>query len=426
MKKLLSIILALCLIFVVAACAADPGTPAADAPDGDTPAAVGEGVTLTFWYWDINMQEQYNLMFEYFYNLTGITVEQSVIPWGDYWTNLQTALPAGAGPDVMWMNHSNAVTYMPSGLLKDISDFGLDMSGFVDTLYVPFTLEGALYGVPVFLDSIALFYNKNVFDAAGVAHPPERGWTWDEMRDAAIALTQVENNEVLVYGLAFPTTVQSGPNNFIWQNGGEFMNADRTAYEFNRPDNIEALQFWHDLMWQDRVALTPVEQSEMNTQGEMFMANMVGMEINGLWRTAPYYEALGSQLGIAHLPMRTHEASTFHNLAYAASDNTSHPEAVRLFMEFMTTSTAGDFIAPVFLPEHSDSQHLFFENFGDIAVHVFTDAMEYARPLPIASINAGPAHSLAAQEMERVFMAEAITAELLASVDEALTAMVHS
>ena len=384
-----------------------------------------EGVTLTFWYWDINAQEAYNNMFEEFYNRTGIIVEQSITPFADYWTNLQTALPAGGGPDIMWMNHPNAVSYIPTGLLVDITDWNLNMSGFVSSLYEPFSRAGSLFGVPVFFDAQALYYNKDIFDAAGMPYPPERGWSWDEMRETAIALTEKVGNEVMVYGLGFPFSTQSGTNNFIWGNGGDFFNSDRTLYEFNRPENIEALQFWHDLIWVDGISPNPTEFSEFNNLGQLFLNNMMAMEIMGMWRVAPYYEQLGDRLGIAHLPNNGTEANTFHNLAYVVNESTQNEGAVRKFMEFMTTSDAGDLLAPVFLPAHSDSQALHFEKYSDIAMHVFADVMQYARPLPIASLNAGPVFTFVNQEMLRVFMADEITAELLQSVDDAANEMIH-
>jgi len=438
-KLILGVVLAFAMAFG-AACGGGNDTPAAT-PDAATPApAVAtptpapiteddvrefEGTTLTFWYWDINMQDQYNMMFEELYNRTGIRVEQSITPFGDYWTNLQTALPAGAGPDVMWMNHPNAVSYIPSGLLLDITDFNLDMSGFVSSLYMPFSRDSRLFGVPIFFDTHALFYNKNIFDAAGIPHPPQRGWTWEEMRETAIALTETVGNEVMVYGLGFAFSTQSGTNHFIWGNGGDFMNAERTHYEFNRPENVEALQFWHDLIWVDGVAPNPQEFADFNNLGQLFLNDMMAMEIMGMWRMSVYHGYLGDRLGIAHLPHNGTETNTFHNLAYVASANTANPEAVQAFMEFMTTSTAADFVAPVFLPAHTDSQQLFFDLFPDIDAYVFTNVLEYARPLPIASLNAGPVFTFVNQDMQRVFMSEAITAELLQSVDDAANEMIH-
>jgi len=438
-KFIFAAVLAFAMAFG-AACGGGGDTPAAATPapeapaqDAATPApeapAEGrefEGVTLTFWYWDINMQDQYNLMFQELYNRTGITVEQSITPFADYWTNLQTALPAGAGPDVMWMNHPNAVSYIPADLLLDLTSFNLDMSGFVSSLYMPYSRDGRLYGVPIFFDTHALFFNKDLFDAANMPHPPERGWTWEEMRETAIAMTETVGNEVMVYGLGFAFSTQSGTNNFIWGNGGDFMNAERTHYEFNRPENIEALQFWHDLIWVDGVSPNPQEFADFNNLGQLFVNNMMAMEIMGMWRIAPYHAALGDRLGIAHIPNNGTEANTFHNLAYVASANTQHPEAVRAFMEFMTTSDAANFVAPVFLPAHNDSQQLHFDLFADINLRVFSNVLEYARPLPVASLNAGPVFTFVNQEMQRVFMEDAITAELLQQVDDAANDMIHN
>ena len=323
MKKIISLIVVLALAFgVFAACGGGGGSASGDGADG--------GVTLTLWHWDINMQEQYEVLFEEFYRQTGHRVEQSVVPWADYWPNLATSLPAGGGPDIMWMNHPNAVTYVPSGLLLNLDDFNLDMSGFHRSLYDPFVYNGSLYGVAVFFDTIALFYNKDIFDEAGVPYPPHRGWTWDDLREAAIALTLESGGETIRYGVTFGTHVQAGTNNFIWQNGGDFMNADGSVFSFDNPQALEAMQFWHSLIWEDGVALNPIDPAWSN----FFLNGLSAMEIHGMWRVAPKYEYLGDRLGIAHLPARVQEANTVHSIAHVANANTNHLEAVQQFMEF--------------------------------------------------------------------------------------------
>ena len=435
-KKLITFFVGVFALAFLAACggggaatppaAADtPAAPAAQAPAAaDTADAddTVEGATITFWHWDINMQEAYELLFAEFYNRTGVTVEQSVVPWADYWPNLATALPAGGGPDIMWMNHPNSVTYMPTGLLLDLTDFNIDMSGIPSALYAPYIFEGRLYGVAVFFDTIALFYNKDIFDEAGVPYPPHRGWTWDELREAAIALTYRSGGEVVRYGISFGTHVQGGTNNFIWQNGGEFQNADRTAFTFDNPESLEAIQFWHRLIWEDGVALNPIEPGWTN----FFLNGLTAMEIHGMWRVAPNYEYLGDRLGIAHLPMRVQEANTFHSVAHVANANTQNLEAVRLFMDFSASQDAGDLFAPVFLPAHRDSQELWFDNFPNLpTLTVFTEAAEFARPLPIAAQNAGAVWTLVGEELSRIYQLPEVTMEDLAEISANITALIH-
>jgi multiple sugar transport system substrate-binding protein len=426
-KKVISALFGALAVALLSACGATGGgsspteTPQASSEAG-TEAATVEGSSLSFWHWDINMQEQYELIFAEFYEQTGILVEQSITPWGDYWTNLATALPAGAASDIFWLNHPNAVTYVPSGLILDLTDFNLDMSGFVPALYEPFVSEGRLYGVAVFFDTIALFYNKDLFDEAGVPYPPHRGWTWDEFRDAARQLTQVEGNEVMVYGAAFTASLQSGSSNFIRQNGGEFLSDDRTRFHFDSPEILEALRYWHDMIWVDGVALNPAEPG----WGNFFLNGMSAMEINGMWRVSTNYEYLEDRLGVAHLPMRSREANTFHSVAHVASASTQNPEGVRLFMELSTTNTLGDYFAPVFLPTHDDSQQLWMDRFPALNLNVFTEAAEIARPLAVPYMNAGAVWTFGEQEMSRLFsVADEITMEALTEITNNMNEMIH-
>jgi len=381
-----------------------------------------EDITLTLWHWDTNMQAQYEVIFEEFYRQTGYRVVQQIVPWADYWTNLASSLEAGEGPDIMWMDHLNAVTYMPSGLLLNLNDFYLDMSGFHRSLYDPFIYNGSLYGVAVFFDTIALFYNKDIFDEAGVPHPPLRGWTWDDFREAAIALTLESGGEVIRYGVSFQTHLQTGTNNFIRQNGGEFINADGSAFNFDTPEALEAIQFWHGLIWEDGVALNPADPAWTN----FFLNDLSAMEIHGMWRVAPKYEHLGDRLGIAHLPMRVQEANTVHSTAHAVNANTNHLEIVQQFMEFSTSSDLGNLFAPVLMPAHNDSQRLWFDNFPGLrTLSVFTEALDIARPLPVAAQNAGTVWALIGAELSRVYQLPEITMEDLAEISANTNAVIN-
>jgi len=418
-KTLLALVFIGVLAFALTACGrATPGT-----------AGGSDGVeaTLQFWFWDGAMEEAYQAMFATFSEQNpGITIQYSITPWSDYWTRIQTALPAGAGPDIFWLNHANAVSYMPSELLMSLDDMNLDFSPFASSLYQPFTLNGTRYGVPFFFDTIALLYNKDLFDQAGIPHPPRRGWTWEELREAALALTIVEGGEIIQYGISFSTGNQSGSGNFILQNNGHMFNADRTAFDINNAGAIEALQFMYRLIFEDQVAPTPVENAQLNNQGQLFMNGMIAMESIGLWRVSPYYEFLGDRLGIAHLPSRQREAAAVHNLAYVSYANSPNAEAVRLWMEFATTQQHGDYIARVFLPAHAASQPLWFERFSDLDVEVFGEVLEYAFPLQIASQNAGPVGTAIDQEFERLFMGEeGITPEALERMNEAINAVIN-
>ena len=206
----------------------------------------------------------------------------------------------------------------------------------------------------------------------------------------------------------------------------DIFNEDRTALDLNNPGALEALQFVYDLMHVDRVALSTIEFTQSNSQGEMFINNLIAMETGGLWRVSTYYEGLGDRLGIAHLPMRHREGNTVHNLAYTSYANSPNREAIRLFMEFATTTAHSDYVAQTFLPAHADSQHLWFERFPNINVGVFGEVLEFATPNPIAATNAGPAATVLAQELERLFISgDGITPEALEAINAAVDEIIN-
>ena len=385
---------------------------------------VEEQVTLQLWLWDETVK---GLEITAGFDRPDIDLEIIVIPWADYWQRLQSALFAGDGPDIFWMNHPNAVSYMPSGLLMDLTELGLELSGFEAAQYLPFMYQGRLFGLPMFFDTVALFYNKTLFDEAGIPYPPHRGWTWEEIREAALALTVTSDDEVRQFGLGISHNTQIGTANFIFQAGGHMFSPDRMALDINNSGALTALRFMHGLIHEDRVSPTPSENADINFMGELFVNNMMAMEINGLWRTALYYEFLGEQLGIAHLPRHLREANSFHSLAYAVASHTRHPEAVKAFLEYAASPAHGNIVAPVFLPAHRESRHLWFDNFPSLNLRVFAEAMEIAEPLQIAAVNAGPVWDTLTREMELIFSQhDIITEEILEALNDVVNMMIHS
>lgn len=149
---------------------------------GGAEAKPQETKTINFWYWDQNGEEVYKQMIaEFEAQNAGVKVNMSIIPWADYWTKLQMALPTGTGPDVFWLNHPNAVSYLPTGLVMNLEPYKDQMKfeNFNSIYYEPFMHDGNRYGVPIFFDSVILYYNKAMFDKAGLAYPDD---TWTDRK----------------------------------------------------------------------------------------------------------------------------------------------------------------------------------------------------------------------------------------------------
>ena len=110
------------------------------------------------------------------------------MPWEDYWTKLQTGVAGGSTNDVFWINAANLPVYAAQGAIVPIQaivdDGSIDVDAYPDPCAVSIPSKGRSIGIPRDFDTIALFYNKDLFDKAGVEYPTG-DWTWDDLRAAA-------------------------------------------------------------------------------------------------------------------------------------------------------------------------------------------------------------------------------------------------
>jgi multiple sugar transport system substrate-binding protein len=108
-----------------------------------------------------------------------------------YRDDLLSALAAGNGPDIFMIHNSwiadfqDKVAPIPQYMLTEQNY----RDNFIDVVANDFVVDGKMYGVPLSVDSLALYYNKDIFNVAGIATPPE---TWSEFDDVVKALTKID------------------------------------------------------------------------------------------------------------------------------------------------------------------------------------------------------------------------------------------
>jgi multiple sugar transport system substrate-binding protein len=350
---------------------------------------------INWWCWDEVLRVDYETIVTEFQQANpGIKVNLLITPWADYWTKLQTALPTGTGPDVFWLNHPNAVSYLPTGLVKDLEPWAGDIhfENFAPNLYAPYVYEGKRYGVPFNWDDMVLFYNKAAFDKAGVAYPTE-AWTWDDYLAAAQKLTIRSGDQITQYGTVFASSLYLIAGPFIYQNGGVIFNTDRTKVTLNTPEIREALQFNMDLIYRYHVAPTVDEVGVEATAMTMFQSGLAAMMPGLSIRLGFLADVLGKDLNVAHLPRKKVQATVFHNVAYSVSNKTANPEEVRKFIAFLASRRHAEITANTTAPCYNGMTDVYFKNYSWVDTRVISDSVSYAHPLPIASRNAGPVYS---------------------------------
>ena len=186
--------------------------------------------TLNVNIWDNNQLAGLKQIADEWSAQSGIDVNINVVDWDNYWTLLEAGAYGGDLPDVFW-THSNTVQmYMDADLLLNLNDYiandeAIDLNNYYEGIVDLYTRDdGNVYAVPKDHDTIALLYNKAIFDKYGVAYPTDN-WTWEDAYNAAKEIT--EKSEGAVYGYAVNTSNnQDGWYNVVYDYGAQLITED--------------------------------------------------------------------------------------------------------------------------------------------------------------------------------------------------------
>lgn len=320
----------------------------------------------------------------------GIKVKVEVSDWDSYWAKLNTLVAGGSPPDVFAMDAPLYLDWQSRGALLNLKPYIDKSPGFLDGFYPQtlhaYELADGYYGLPRDFQTVVMFYNKEMFDAAGVAYPiPD--WTYDDLRETAKKLTvdQDGDGKTDQYGLyADLWDMELFWSEAIWAFGGEIVNTDHTQTLIGEPN---ARQAWEliDAMVKDGSIPPPATAGEYGD--DMFQAKVAAMTPIGHW-AVPGYVGAGIQMGVAPMPVGPAGRTTSVNSAgFVLSKDSKNPEAAWEFVKF-ALSEAGQkrlaelgFAIPV-LQSVANSPS-FLEQPGDLDQKLFLNAVEYAHMKPV-------------------------------------------
>ncbi|GAB3826128.1 ABC transporter substrate-binding protein [Kribbella italica] len=258
-----------------------------------------------------------------------ITVQVETVPYADYFTKLQTSVAGGTAADAFELNYENFVTYASNGSLAELKD--VDGSVYKKSLYDAFNADGKQYGVPESFSNVVLFYNKALFKKAGVAEPTA-DWTWKDEQAAAAKLT---DKGAKVWGDYQPVSY----NEFykvLAQNGGELLNADRSAATFNSPAGVEAAKFLID-----KVGTTmPTEADGAGTpdfDSKLFKSGKLAMWHTGIWMFSAMADA-PFDWDVVVEPGNTKKASAMFVNGLVVSAASKNAAAAQKWVTFLASS----------------------------------------------------------------------------------------
>lgn len=211
---------------------------------------------------------------------------------GDYNTKILTQIAGGTAPDLFFLSSAFLWDYVNRGILCDLTDsVERDKTYFAKLLPILQEMDrvnGKTYTLPANLGTNILYYNKKLFDEAGVSYP-DKNLTWDKMLGLAKRLTKRdERGRIIQYGLI--TGLGPGSGRwllFIFQNGGALWNRDKTECIINSPEAQEAITFLRDLYMKYGVSPTMGEVREQGNR-EIFIMGRAAMYLGDSWEIATF------------------------------------------------------------------------------------------------------------------------------------------
>jgi len=258
-----------------------------------------------------------------------ITVDVRTLPYGDYFTALQTDLAGGTEADLFDIEYANYTSYQANGVLAPLD--GVDASAYKPDVAAGYATDGTQYALPSSFSTVVLYFNADLFDAAGLDYPTS-DWTWADEKAAAEALTDADAG---VWGDYQPISYYEFYK-ALAQAGGDFMNADGTAVAFNSPEGIAAANW---LVEKSGTVMPTAEQGAGTADFDtgLWAEGNLAMWHSGIWM---FGAAADSDFAwdIAVEPGDAQNASAVFSNAVGVSANSENPEAAQMFAEFLTSS----------------------------------------------------------------------------------------
>lgn len=240
----------------------------------------------------------------------------------DYDTALQTAIAGGAPPDVFYIDSFRLPDYVEAGALMPIGDQMDDPDDFYPNLRQAFTIDDTFWCPPKDFSTLALQYNKDMFDAAGLDYPTP-DWTWEDLRSAAEQLTDPDSG---VYGMVLSADLARWIA-FLYQAGGTVTDVDFTTMTLDSPEAQEAMDFYLGLVT-DGYAAQPSDL-DSGWPGEAFGKGQAAMALEGNWIVS-FLEDNYPDLnwGVTELPAGPGgQATMAFTVCYGVAADAPNPEA---------------------------------------------------------------------------------------------------
>jgi multiple sugar transport system substrate-binding protein len=245
----------------------------------------------------------------------------------DHLARLATSFAAGSPPDVFLINYREYAQFVARGALAPagppLERLGVRMADYYRQPVEAFTYRGALQCMPQNISSLVVYYNRALFDRAGVAYP-KAGWTWEQFAATARRLTGGD-----AHGLGMePSLIRAAP--FVWSNGGTVTTGEPPRLTLNTPPAREALEFLLGL----RPAMPDKTELAAQDLETRFTGGKLAMLLSSRRDTPLFREVDGLDFDVAPLPVQNQPAGILHSDGYCVAAKSGRQDAAARFIAF--------------------------------------------------------------------------------------------
>jgi multiple sugar transport system substrate-binding protein len=273
----------------------------------------------------------------------GVRLREEKIPGSkEYVSKMLLSFVAGTEPETMQLDASSAAIFIENGVLLDLRPFierdpDFNIEDFYPNVVDIARRDEAIYAIPRDFTPMVMYYNKRLFDEAGVPYPADH-WTYDEFLETAKKLTDHKRGR---WGFKFDNWMP-GWITWIWNNGGDVLSPDGTHASgfMDSPATVEAVQFMVDLVNKHRVAPSISDTAALGVNP--FMNGDAAMQVAGHWALVEIQNAPKVRLediGIAPLPTNLPQSVTvMYQVGVSIGRNCRNPDLAWEFIKFHTST----------------------------------------------------------------------------------------
>ncbi len=271
-----------------------------------------------------------------------VIVQLEPVSGRDYYARLLTQLAAKAAPDIIQIGDDAVPSFVSKNAFVPLDTYlqniNFDASIYLPGLLDPGKIDGKQYLLPKDYSPLAVYYNKNLFDAASVPYPTD-GWTWEDLLATAQALTLKDaSGNVTQWGIQLPAAWTTGFEYWVAAAGGSLISADGKSYvgAMDSPEVARAVQFYADLYNKYQVAPLPADMNAFGGGNSEFANGKAAMMLFGRWPQGGFKTNPNISLGVVAPPQDKVRANILFWGGFGIATSSSQADTAFKYLSFVS------------------------------------------------------------------------------------------